>query len=353
MEREDGRKLSVAAQEERRKTIVRMRKQGKKLREIEEAVSLSRTAICKALKTYRENGWKALRGKQRGTKLGENRHLTSDQEAAIRVKIIDRRPEQLKLDFALWTREAVRQLILHDCGVDMPIRTVGEYLKRWGFTPQKPVKFAYERRPEKVKEWLDETFPEIRERAIKERAEIYWGDETGLRSSDVRGRGFAPRGETPVVTTTAKYENLSMVSAITNKGRVHWMIVDGTINTDWFIEFLTGLCKDSRRKVFLILDNLKVHHSKPVKDWLEVRKDKIELFFLPAYSPDLNPDEHLNADLKQGVGSKAPSRAKAMLQKSATEHMTMLKSKPKRIRASISRTLRSSMQLQTIKLPGQ
>ena len=157
-----------------------MRKRGKKLYEIEEAVSLSRTTVCKALKTYREGGWKALRGKQRGTKMGENRNLNPDQEASVQAKIIDRRPEQLKLDFALWTREAVRQLILHECGIDMPIRTVGEYLKRWGFTPQKPVKFAYERRPEKVKEWLDETFPEIRERAKQEKAEIYWGDETGL-----------------------------------------------------------------------------------------------------------------------------------------------------------------------------
>ena len=258
--------------------------------------------------------------------------MSSVQEAAIRRKIIDRRPEQLKLDFALWTREAVRQLILHELGLDMPIRTVGEYLKRWGFTPQKPVKFAYERRPEKVAEWLNQTFPEIRNRAVKEKAEIYWGDETGLRSSDVRGRGFAPRGETPIVTATAKYENLSMVSAITNKGRVHWMIVDGTINAERFIEFLTGLCKDSRRKVFLILDNLKVHHSKPVKEWLSGKEKKIEVFFLPAYSPDLNPDEHLNADLKQGVGSKVPSRTKKMLHRSATEHMTMLESKPERIR---------------------
>lgn len=332
MKREDGRKLSIDAQEERRKTIVRMRNQGKKLSEIGEAVSLTRTAVCKALKMYREGGWKALRGKRRGSKVGDHRNLTGDQEATIRRKIIDRRPEQLKLDFALWTREAVRQLILHELGVDMPIRTVGEYLKRWGFTPQKPVKFAYERRPEKVTEWLNQTFPEIRNRAAREKAEIYWGDETGLRSSDVRGRGFAPRGETPIVTATAKYENLSMVSAITNKGRVHWMIVDGTINADRFIGFLTGLCQDSRKKVFLILDNLKVHHSKPVKEWLSGKEKKIEVFFLPAYSPDLNPDEHLNADLKQGVGSKVPSRTKKMLHQSATEHMTMLKSKPERIR---------------------
>jgi transposase len=332
MKREDGRKLSIDAQEERRKTIVRMRKQGKKLWEIEEAVSLSRTAVCKALKTYREGGWKALRGKKRGTLKGQNRHLTSDQERRIKAKIIDRRPEQLKLDFALWTRGAVRQLILLECEIDMPIRTVGEYLKRWGFTPQKPVKFAYERQPEKVKEWMDNTFPEIREKAHKEKGEIYWGDETGLRAGDIRGKGYAPRGETPVTNATAKYENLSMISAITNKGRVHWMIVDGTVNSERFIEFLDGLRRDSRKKIFLILDNLRVHHSKPVQEWLEKWATRIEVYFLPAYSPDLNPDEHLNADLKQGVGSKAPARTKIHLQKAATEHMTMLEGNPKRIR---------------------
>jgi transposase len=332
MKKEDGRKLSIDAQEERRKTIVRMRKQGKKLWEIEEAVSLSRTAICKTLKTYREGGWKALRGKQRGTLLGENRHLTKEQERMLRNKIIDRRPEQLKMDFALWTRGAVKQLIMQDYGIDMPIRTVGEYLKRWGFTPQKPAKFAYERRPEKVKEWLENTYPQIRERAKDEKAEIFWGDETGLRAGEIRGYGYAPKGQTPIVSTTAKHENLSMVSAITNKGRVHWMIVDGTVNADRFIEFLDRLRRDTRRKIFLILDNLRVHHSEPVKEWLKKWGKRIEVFYLPAYSPDLNPDEHLNADLKQGIGSKAPSRTKIQLKVTAIDHMSMLQNNRKRIK---------------------
>jgi transposase len=332
MEREDGRKLTKAAQEERRKMIVRLRKQGKTLRSIEEAVGLSHTAVCKTLRNHKKEGKSGLSGKARGRKLGEARHLSADQEDRIRGKIIDRRPEQLKMDFALWTREAVRQLILQDCKIDMPIRTVGEYLKRWGFTPQRPVKFASERQPGKVKEWLDKTFPDIRDRAAKENAKIYWADETGLRTGDVRGRGYAPRGKSPVVSIPAKHDNLSMVSAITNKGKVHWMIVEGAVNADRFIEFLDGLRRDTRGKVFLILDNLKVHHSKPVKEWLEKWKDRIEFFYLPSYSPDLNPDEHLNAELKQGIGSKAPSRTKERLSKAASEHMAMLKDNPKRIK---------------------
>jgi len=309
-----------------------MKQQGKSMQEVQDAVGMSHTTVSKTWSIYRAEGQEvAIKGKPRGRQFGEDRHLTVEQEKEIQKKIIDRRPEQLKLDFALWTREAVRMLIQQEYNFIMPIRTVGEYLKRWGFTPQKPVKFAYERKPEKVKAWLEEEFPAIRDRAKQENAEIYWGDETGLRAGDVRCRGYAPKGKTPVIQATAKYENLSMVSAITNKGHVHWMIVEGGVNIEKFLEFLDALVRDAPRKVFLILDNLKVHHAIIVTDWVAAHKEKIELFFLPAYSPDLNPDEHLNADLKQGVGSCTPVRTKANLKTSATNHMAMLGQSPERI----------------------
>jgi len=328
----DGRRLSVEAQEERRRAAVRMKEDGSALAEITETLGISESTICRTWKAYQEGGEAALRSGQRGRRAGEQRHLSAEDEKKIQRKIIDRLPEQMKLDFALWTRDAVRQLIAQETEIDMPIRTVGEYLKRWGFTPQKPLKFAYERKPELVKKWLDEDYPKICRKAKREKADIFWGDETGLRSGDVRGRGFAPKGHTPVIHATAKYENLSMVSAITNKGKVHWMIVDGTVNIDRFLEFLKGLIKNRHRKVFLILDNLKVHHGKPVAKWAKENKARIELFYLPAYSPDLNPDEHLNADLKQGVGSRAPSRTKKHLVKAAEEHLAMIKATPSRIR---------------------
>jgi transposase len=331
MEKIDGRRFPISTQEERRRIAVQMKKKGATLDEIRSALGMSHSTICRAWRAFTAGGGKALRNGVRGRKAGECRHLTLEQETTVRRKIIDRRPEQLKLDFALWTRDAVRRLIKQEYGIEMPIRTVGEYLKRWGFTPQKPIKFAYERKPELVKKWLDQTYPNIRERAKSEKAEIYWGDETGLRSSDVRGRGFAPRGKTPIVNVTAKYENLSMVSAITNKGRVHWMIVDGAVNIERFLEFLQGLIKYSRRKIFLIVDNLKVHHGKLVTDWVIKHGTRIELFFLPAYSPDMNPDEHLNADLKQGVGSRAPGRTKEHLLRAAEDHLSMLKATPERI----------------------
>lgn len=331
MSKDDGRKLSAPALEERRKTIIRMKQAGSRVCDIMEATGASYFSVYTNWKKWQENGADSLQVIPRGVKFGERRHLTPEQEKTIQKKIIDKHPNQLKLDFALWTRTAVQQLIKQECGFDMPIRTVGEYLKRWGFTPQRPIKFAFERKDSSVKEWLSETYPTISKRAKLEGADIYWGDETGLRSSDVRGRGFAPRGKTPVVEATATYQNISMVSAITNKGKVQWMFVEGSVNAERFTEFLERLVADTDRKVFLVLDNLRVHHSEPVKNWVKDHKEKIELFFLPAYSPDLNPDEHLNADVKQGVGSKAPVRTKENLKKAAETHMEMLKKLPDRI----------------------
>jgi len=331
MEREDGRRLTREALEERRKVIIRMWKAGKKVPEIMDATGSCYTTVYTIWRRYQAEGKKSIAPQPRGHKVGEGRHLTPEQELYLKNEIVDKHPDQLKLDFALWTREAVRQLIRQECRFEMPIRTVGEYLKRWGFTPQKPVKFAYERKAEEVQEWLTETYPKISARAKSEGADIYWGDETGLRASDVRGRGFAPIGKTPVVQATAAYQNLSMISAITNKGKVSWMIVDGSVNIERFIEFLERLVHDAERKVFLVLDNLKVHHSTLVKEWVEKQRGKIELFFLPAYSPDLNPDEHLNSDVKYGVGSRTPVRNKNTLRKAADEHMAILKGTPKRI----------------------
>ena len=234
-----------------------------------------------------------------GRKTGEGRRLTTDHEAEVRKLICDKTPDQLKMPYALWTRGAVAELIEHRYGIRLPVRTMGLYMSRWGFTPQKPIRRAYEQSPAAVNQWLETDYPVIAERAKAEKAEIHWGDETGLRSDDVRGRGFAPKGETPVIRINSKREGLSVISTVTNKGQMRWNIFDGALNADILIDFLRRLIKGASRKVFLILDNLRVHHSKPVKEWLAKHADKIEVFYLPSYSPELNPDEMANADIKQ------------------------------------------------------
>ena len=245
--------------------------------------------------------------------------------------IRDKTPDQLKLAFALWTRLAVQQVIRHQWGLRMPIRTVGEYLRRWGFTPQKPIRRAYEQNPKVVRKWLAEQYPAIAQRAKREDAEIHWGDETGLSNGYQYGRSYAPRGQTPTVRICARKESIGLVSTVTNQGQMRFMVYRNAMNATVMKKFLQRLVKDAARKVFLIVDNLKVHHSKPVKEWLASHPDQIEIFYLPAYCPELNPDEYLNNDLKSGVYGTESVRTRSQLTKNAVSHLRALQKQPKRV----------------------
>ncbi len=332
MDKEDARKQSREVLHERRKQVIRLNHQGVGVMQIATQTGLSWGAVNTALRLYESGGAAALKPKVRGKKMGKGRSLSAEQELEIQRTICDRRPEQLKMDFALWSRPAVMLLIEQEYDIKLSVRAVGNYLSRWGFTPQRPIKKAYEQRPEAVQTWLDEQYPAIEKRAKEEGAEIHWGDETALVNTDVRGRSYAPAGKTPVAYVVGgTRQKLSMVATVTNQGKTRWMIIDEAFNADKLIEFLGALIKDAGRKVFLILDNLREHHSKPVKEWVAERQDKIELFYLPSYSPELNPEERLNSDLKQAMGSKVPARTKAKLKAAAIDHMTMLEQTPQRV----------------------
>ncbi len=241
---------------------------------------------------------------------------------------------RLKMDFALWSRAAVMQLIERECRVALHVRSVGKYLARWGFTPQKPIKRAYEQSPQAVQEWMDETYPAIAARAKAQAGEIHWGDETALLNTDVRGRSYSPKGKTPVVMAIGgTRQKLSMIASVTNQGKARWMIIDGAFNHEKLIEFLESLITDAGRKVFLILDNLGVHHCKPVKAWLAQHAHEMEVFYLPSYSPELNPEERLNADLKHVIRRKVPIRTKSKLRAAAEDHMQIVATEPERVKA--------------------
>lgn len=333
MEKEDARKQTREALLERRKQVIRMHRKGMPVMQIVEHSGLSWFAVNTAIKLYSEAGASGLKPDARGKKSGSGRALSEEQEAMIRQIICNKRPEQLKMGFALWNRTAVAQLIERECGISLSVRGVGNYLKRWGFTPQKPIKKAYEQRPEAVQAWLDEEYPAIEQRAKAEGAEIHWGDETAIVNTDVRGRSYAPAGKTPVTYAVGgTRQKLSMIATVTNQGKTRWMIIDEAFNSDKLIEFMGALIRDAEKKVFLILDNLRVHHCKPVKQWAEAHKEKIELFYLPSYSPELNPEERLNADLKHVISTKVPARTKAKLKAAATEHMQALEKSPERIK---------------------
>ena len=333
MDTQDARTLLPATQEQLRKQAIRLKQQGMSFVDIAAIVAVHRNTVAKWWKIYVHEGLKGLKAQPRGRRVGAQRTLLVEQERTIQRLICDKNPDQYKLPFALWTRQAVQELMAVRLKVRMPIRTVGEYLKRWGFTPQKPLKRAYEQRPAAVRHWLDEDYPAIACRAKQEQAEIHWGDETGMRNDSQHGRSYAPRGHTPVIRLSAKRASTNMISTVTNQGKVRFMIYSGSMNASRLIQFFNQLLKGANKKIFLILDNLRVHHAKPVKAWLAEPRNttRIEVFFLPAYSPELNPDEYLNGDLKVGVHAKPPTRDTATLKKNVRAHMRMLQQSPTRV----------------------
>ena len=310
-----------------------MWKSNKSVEEIAEMTGLTTRTIYETIRAYKKGGLKALKPKTRGRKPGKNRTLTPEQETEIIQLITEKNPDQLKMKCCLWTRDAVRELIKRQFGIDMPLRTVGLYLQRWGFTVQRPAKQAMEQKPEAVQRWLKEEYPAIHSAAKAEKAEIFWGDETAIQNVANYSRGYAPKGQTPVLKVKAKKMHINMISAISNQGKVHFMFSQESINQQKLIEFLEKLLKDVHRKIYMILDNLKVHHGKIVAEWLEANKDRICLFFLPSYSPEYNPDEYLNNDLKQTIGSQHQAKTEADLQLNADSFMTSLSSDPKHVQS--------------------
>jgi len=331
MEKIDSRKLPESALNERRRRAVKMREAGVSVREVARQCELSTHTVVEAHKAFRQGGWKAVSVHRAGRPVGSGRMLTAEQESKIQQLIQDRTPDQLKLAYALWTRQAVSELIEAVYGVRLTVRNMGKYLKRWGFTPQRPLKKAYEQSPEAVQKWINQEYPKIAAEAKQEGAEIQWGDETGLRSDDVRGRGYAPKGKTPVVMANANRSKLSVISTVTNKGQMRWKVFSGALNAKVLIGFMKRLVHGREKRVFLILDNLRVHHSKAVKKWLQENEDKIAVFYLPSYSPELNPDELLNADLKQRVTKAAPARNKMALTRTAIGALRSIQKQPERV----------------------
>ena len=310
---------------------VKLLRQGHSRMVIGGMLDAHRNTIGRWVADHKSGGVKALQIKQRGRKKGEKRRLSAAQEKAVQAMICEKTPDQRKLAFALWTRRAVCELIEREYGIRLPVRTCGEYLARWGFTPQKPARRAYEQNPKAVAAWMAQTYPAIAQRARAEGAEIHWGDETGVRSDCQHGRSDAPRGRTPVVRRRARRFSSNMISTVTNQGKVRWMIYRETLSRAVFIRFLERPIKGAGRKVFLIVDNLKVHHSAPVEAWLLVHTAQIEVFHLPSYSPERNPDEYLHGDLKTAVTSTTPAHKLEQLENKVIRHLRKLQKSPNHV----------------------
>jgi transposase len=276
-----------------------------------EMFHLSKSAVDKIWTRYKIKGSQGLKSKKRGVTGGKK--INGVQSAQVRQLIKDKLPDQLKLPYGLWTREAVQQLILVRYGIELSRWQVGRYLKSWGYTPQKPITKAFEQKPERVKQWLEKEYPAIKKQAQREKAIIYFGDETGMRSDHQAGRSYAPAGETPVIKKTGQRFSLNMISAISNRGHLQFMIMDGRFNSEVFQTFLKRMIKYSKQKIYFITDGHPAHKTKKLNEWLALNKKRIEVFFLPPYSPELNAQEYVNQDVKTNViGKKRPINKEQM-----------------------------------------
>jgi len=329
----DLRKVPPGALQEKREQVIRLKEKGYSGKQIQELTLVNENQVSKIWRAYVEGGAKALKPKKRGRKQGDGKRLTAVQEREIRNIIIDKKPEQMKLNFMLWTRQSIHELIMNKYGIQLTLRSISNYLSRWGLTCQRPTKKAYVQCDVRVKTFMEQEYPTIAKRAKAENAEIFWGDEVGIDNQEHYQRGFAPKGQPPVIDIYSKPERLNMISAITNRGSLKFMIYDEKMTQQLFIEFLERLIADSTRKVFLIVDNLRVHHGKLVKEWLSKHQNELELFFIPPYSPELNPDEYLNHALKRHVHSGISPRTKKDIQSKTFAFMNRLTYYAEEVRA--------------------
>ena len=334
MEKIGARKLSPRELSEKRKIAIKLRKRGIPNKEVAEIVGISAQTISTYYTQYKKDGVKIFKVKNAGRPKNVGKTLSDEQESKIIKMLIDTTPQQLKFKFALWTREAVQCLIKHELNIDMPISTVGYYLAKWQFTSKKPIKRAYERKDVATQQWLADEYPKIKKEAKAQNADIWWCDETACQSLPNNLKGYAPVGthNKPVLIHTAKKFKINMISAITNTGKSMFSLYDDSIKIDSFIEFGEKVIKSNDgKKVFLVVDNLRVHHAKLTKAWEEQNKEKIKLFYLPAYSPDYNPDEYLNQDFKQSANRNDVPTNQEHLRKNTEKYMHSLQSNPQKV----------------------
>lgn len=327
----DGRKLDRATQAHLRRQVVLAVRGGMTQAEAARVHGLSLRAVQKACARAREGSLRALKGDARGRPAGHTL-LTQAQQAKVRGIILGKLPDQLKLPFYLWTRQAVAQLVKRECGVDLSPTTVGRYLQAWGMTPQKPVRRAYERNGAAIAAWLAEQYPLIAKQAKREGAQIYWGDEMGLRSDHVSGKSYAPAGQMPLIRATGQRFGCNMISAITNKGALTFMVFEGKFRAPLFVEFLRRLLKQVEGKICLIVDGHPVHKSGVVKRFVQANAQRLRLILLPGYCPELNPDELLNQDVKTNALGKSRPANKGEMIRAVRSHLHRRQKQPAIIR---------------------
>ena len=297
----DARRLSDEALQVLRLRALRGIELGYSELELADLLGVCHETISRWWTAYRADGLEALPGGRPGRPLGAGRLLSDEQARRIQGRIDFHAPEEVGIPHALWTRRAVRELIRRECGVDLAERTVGLYLRRWGYTSKRPARHARHQDPDEVEEWLLGTYPAIEAQAEREGAEILWADEVGVAADQHPGYGYARAGERATMEVPRPHIRVNQISAISNEGTVRFMTYQGGLNAAVFLTFLAKLIAEASRKVLLIVDRLRAHKTPEVDAWVAAHRGRIEVFYLPAYSPELNPVEYLNNDMKGTV----------------------------------------------------
>ena len=301
--------------------------------DVAELLGVCRETVSRWWSAYTRDGLEALPHDRTGRPTGTGRTLSDQQAQQIQRRLEAHSPEDLGIPAPLWTRPAVRQLIRKELGIVMPVRTVGLYLHRWGYTAKRPRRRARKQDPEEIRQWLEETYPAIERRAEAEGAEIHWCDETGVRADETPARGYAPEGEPVTMGVPDPHIRMNQISTITNGGAVRFMTYARTMDAALFLVFLGRLLRGTTGKLFVVVDRLRAHGTPEVEAWVAARRDRIELFYLPRYAPELNATEYLNNDLKGQVSAAGLPDDRGELRSRMQRFMNKLRGLPQHVRS--------------------
>ena len=328
----DGRTLDHATLETIRLMAIERVREGESPTPVIESYGFNRTTIYKWIKAAMQPGVgiKALRSTKA---TGRPRTLTAAQESQVFRWINGRDPRQYGLDFGLWTRAVVVELVAQKFGVSLGLTAVGELLAKLGLTPQKPLQRAYQRDPEAIERWQWETFPAIARQAKKQGGEVFFWDESGFRADTVHGKTWGVRGQTPVVYRPGQRQSISAVSAVSANGAFWFCTYSGALKTDLFVTLLRQLMRGRRKPVHLVLDGLPAHKNAQVRDYVASTKGRLTLHFLPGYAPELNPDELVWSHVKRTGAARRPLRVGETLRAKIEDQLEQLKRTPALVRS--------------------
>ena len=328
--RQDARKLDHKTLEELRIRGVKQVQSGISPEEVTRVLGLSRSTVYNWLAQYREHGIQGLKAKKIS---GRPAKIDGKKMKWIYDTIVQKSPLQFKFEFALWTREMIQKIIADKFRINLGLSSISRLLKQLGLTCQRPIFKAWQQNSQQVKNWLKKVFPKIKTRAKLEKADIFFADEAGVRSDYHSGTTWAPKGETPVVTATGARFSVNMISAVSPRGDFRFMVVEGSVNSSVFVEFLKRLMTGSKRKVFLVVDGYSAHKSKIAKKFIESTDGKLELFYLPPYSPELNPDELAWNTLKNGIIGRSTVQSKDELKSKVVGGLRKIQKSPEMVKS--------------------